>query len=263
MPPEASPATGRSYRLLALLLFTTSALAWFVLWWWGDSPYLHYVHHAHLHATAGGGEDLLYGLIFVAGWTVMTVAMMLPTSVPLIGLFSTVARSRPDRSLLVAIVVVGYLLSWAAFGIVAYAGAMLLREAIATSGWLAANGWAFGAGTLFVAGAYQFTSLKYKCLDKCRSPFTFVMEHWTGEHHARHALWLGVHHGLFCVGCCWTLMLLMFPFGAGNLGWMLFLGVLMAIEKNVSWGRQFGKPLGAALLLVGVLVALRMDSRLW
>ena len=262
MPGEAVRVGSRDYRLLTTLLATTSALAWFALWRWGQSPYLHFVHHAHLQAPPDGGH-LLYACIFVAGWTVMTVAMMLPTSIPLVGLFSAVARSRPDRSLLVALVVFGYLLTWALFGALAYEAAVLFREVTARSTWLEANGWGLGAAILIVAGAYQFTALKYRCLDKCRSPFTVVMEHWTGEHHARLALRLGIYHGLYCVGCCWTLMLLMFPFGAGNLGWMLVLGALMATEKNVPWGRRIGKPLGVLLVLSGVLVALRADALLW
>ena len=141
-------------------------------------------------------------------------------------------------------------------GVIAYAGALAFRAASVESAWLAGHRSALGAGLLLVAGAYQFSALKYRCLDKCRSPFSFVVEHWTGEHHARQALWLGVHHGVFCVGCCWTLMLLMFPFGAGNLGWMLVLGILMAIEKNLPWGRRFGRPLGVVLLVAGGIVAL-------
>jgi predicted metal-binding membrane protein len=91
----------------------------------------------------------------------------------------------------------------------------------------------------------------------------FVMEHWTGEDHAWQALRLGLRHGTFCVGCCWTLMLLMFPFGAGSLAWMLVLGAMMAAEKNLPWGRRLGRPLGVVLLALGVVVAARLDARLW
>jgi predicted metal-binding membrane protein len=160
-------------------------------------------------------------------------------------------------------VVVGYLLTWTAAGVMTYVGALGLHFVTASSHWLSANGWALGAGTLFVGGAYQFSTLKYRCLDKCRSPFMFVMEHWSGTHHARQALRLGLRHGFFCVGCCWALMLLMLPFGAANLGWMLVLGILMAVEKNVPWGRRLGRPLGVALLLLGLVVAMRLDARIW
>ena len=253
---------GRNHRLLVTLLVAVSAIAWFVLWHWGHSPYLHYVHHAHQHAPPNG-SGFVAAMIFVSGWTLMTVAMMLPTSIPLLSVFSTVARERRDRTLLVALVVAGYLVTWAAFGALAYAGAVSFREATARNSWLSENAWLLGAATLLVAGAYQFTRLKYRCLDKCRSPFSFVTEHWTGQHHRRQALRLGVDHGLFCVGCCWSLMLLMFPLGAGNLGWMLLLGALMAVEKNVSWGRALARPVGAVLIVLGLAITARVGSHLW
>lgn len=256
LPPRAAPRHPEQ-PLLAVLLLTVSALAWLVLWHFGHSPYLHYLHHAHEHAPPGDGGPIVAGIIFVGGWTVMTVAMMLPTSVPLVSIFGRVARARTGRTVLIALVVLGYLLSWAAFGALAYVGAVAFRDAATKSDWLKENGWVLGAATLLLAGAYQFTELKYRCLDRCRSPFSFVVEHWTGDRHLRRALWLGVHHGLFCVGCCWTLMLLMFPLGAGNLGWMLLLGAVMAVEKNLSWGRRLGRPVGAILVAIGFMVVLR------
>ena len=107
-----------------------------------------------------------------------------------------------------------------------------------------------------LAGLYQFTPLKYACLDKCRSPLGFITEHWHGSHERIHAFRLGVRHGLFCIGCCWSLMLLMFAVGVGNLGWMLVLGALMAIEKNLPWGRRFSAPLGVVLLCWGLSLGL-------
>jgi predicted metal-binding membrane protein len=111
-----------------------------------------------------------------------------------------------------------------------------------------------GAGPLLVAGAFQFSRLKYRCLDKCRAPLSFVVQHWRGGDSRAQALVLGAHHGIFCVGCCWALMLLMFAVGSGNLGWMLALGAVMAIEKNVPWGWKLSKPLGTALIAWGVLI---------
>lgn len=259
----AVPATGRAERLLFwCLLGGLSALAWFALWYWGDSPYLHYLHHAHQHRPPGDGA-LFAAAIFVGGWTLMTVAMMLPTSMPLLAVFARVSASRSDRALLLALVVAGYLATWAAVGVLAYALAVAVRTVSEQLSWIAEHGWILGAVTLLGAGLYQFTPLKNRCLDRCRSPFSFVTSHWTGEHHRRQALWLGVDHGMFCVGCCWTLMLLMFPLGAGNLGWMLLLGAVMAAEKNLPWGRAMARPLGVALLALGAVVLVRADGRLW
>lgn len=82
------------------------------------------------------------------------------------------------------------------------------------------------------------------------------MEHWRGRHERTHSFLLGVHHGVFCVGCCWALMLLMFGVGIGNVGWMLALGAVMAVEKNVAWGRKLSAPLGVGLLAWGVLITI-------
>ena len=90
--------------------------------------------------------------------------------------------------------------------------------------WLEDNSYLIGAGTLVLAGAYQFTPLKYMCLDKCRSPLSFITQHWSGGNERWQAVKLGVHHGIFCVGCCWSLMLLMFAVGVGNIGVMMLLG---------------------------------------
>ena len=104
------------------------------------------------------------------------------------------------------------------------------------------------------AGLYQFTSLKRRCLEKCRSPLAFIMQHWHGDDGEHEAFRLGIRHGLFCIGCCWTLMLLMFLVSIGNLGWMLALAAVMAIEKNLTWGRRLSTPLGVVLLVCGVML---------
>lgn len=120
--------------------------------------------------------------------------------------------------------------------------------------WLAAHPWVIGAEVFILAGLYQFTPLKYQCLDQCRSLISFITEHWRSHPQQFHAFLLGMHHGLFCIGCCWSLMLLMFAVGMTNLGWMFLLGVLMAIERNVSWGRRLVAPLGMVLLAAGLLI---------
>jgi predicted metal-binding membrane protein len=117
---------------------------------------------------------------------------------------------------------------------------------------------------VLAAGLYQFTPLKHQCLEKCRSPLNFVMQHWHGGRGEQEAFRLGIHHGLFCIGCCWSLMLLMFVVGVGNLAWMLALATVMTVEKNVAWGRRLSTPLGAALIgLAAVLVAAHGGLSQW
>jgi predicted metal-binding membrane protein len=237
-------------------------LAWLVLWFWGRSPYSRYLSHEQLGEIGlNGASSLFWGItLYVAGWTLMTVAMMLPTILPLLEIFRRLVAQRPDRAQLVALVVIGYLGVWAGFGVVAHFADWVLHEAVERSSWLETNAWVIGVGTLLVAGSFQFSRLKYRCLDKCRAPLSFVMEHWRGRHDRRNAFVLGIHHGIFCIGCCWALMLLMFGVGVGNVGWMLGLGAVMAIEKNLPWGRKLSAPVGAALLACGALLAL---SHFW
>jgi predicted metal-binding membrane protein len=157
-------------------------------------------------------------------------------------------QRRPDRSLLLGMVVVGYLLVWSAFGLLMHLLDAALHALVVAVPWLTFNGWFVGAGVLALAGLFQFSALKYHCLDKCRTPFSFINQHWHGAAPIREAFRLGLHHGLFCVGCCWSIMALMFVVGTGSVGWMLLIGAVMAIEKNVAWGRRLSGVLGVGLL---------------
>ena len=243
-------------RLFTALLVGLVVLAWLTLWAWGQSPYARFLGHEELGEVDIGlsGDSALVALAFVGGWTLMTFAMMLPTSLPLITMFQTMTRRREDRRLLAVLLVLGYVGVWALFGVIAHAGDLGLHRLVEQSAWLDGNAWAIGGATFVLAGVYQFTPLKYHCLDKCRSPLSFITEHWRGGGEWVAAFRLGLHHGLFCVGCCWSLMLLMFAVGAGNLGWMLALGTVMAVEKNMPWGRQVSAPLGLGLIALGAVV---------
>lgn len=244
----------RDERLFFGTLTGLIALAWIDLWVWQESPYGRFLGHEEISGL--GGDYLVLVLLFVTGWTLMTVAMMLPTSLPLVAFFRALVRMRPDALFLVTLLIVGYVAVWTAFAVAVHVGDLGLHEAAERIGLLHDNEWVIGAATLFVAGLYQFSPLKYRCLDKCRSPMTFVMSHWGGGHESARAFRLGVHHGLFCLGCCWSLMLLMFAVGIGNLGWMLALAAVMAIEKNMPWGRRLSAPLGIALIAWGLAVVL-------
>ncbi|HSP55872.1 MAG TPA: DUF2182 domain-containing protein, partial [Dehalococcoidia bacterium] len=184
----------------------------------------------------------------------MTIAMMLPTSLPLITLFQRLVRRRQDSGLLLTLLITGYLVTWAAFGLAAHMGDAGLHFTVDRWHWLDDRSQYIAGVTVLMAGVYQFTPLKYKCLDECRSPMSFITGHWHGSRERIESFKLGVHHGVFCVGCCWSLMLLMFAVGTGNIAWMLALGTVMAVEKNMPWGRKLSAPLGIALLAAGVAV---------
>jgi predicted metal-binding membrane protein len=239
-------------------------LLWLALLLWQASPYGRYLDHGRLDqigiigalcAALPAGEIVLPALLYAGGWVLMTAAMMLPTTLPLIDGFVRLTAGRPDRRRLVGLLVVGYLVIWGVFGLAAHGLGWVLYLAVEQSAWLTFNAWVLGAGVLIAAGLFQFTDLKYHCLDRCRSPVGFLVEHWRGRSPSAEALRLGIGHGAFCVGCCWALMSLMFVVGTGNLAWMLALGAVMAVEKNMTWGRRLSAPLGVVLLAwAGVLV---------
>jgi predicted metal-binding membrane protein len=235
------------------------ALAWLILWLWDRSPYGRYLNHGHLAEIGGDGgtgSAFLSAALYLVGWTLMTVAMMLPTTLPLLDIFRRLTARRPERGQLMLLVITGYLSVWIGFGVGAHLADWVLHLVVEYSPWVEANAWVIGGGTLLLAGAFQFSRLKYRCLDRCRAPLSFIMEYWRGRHDYRNALLLGINHGIFCVGCCWALMLLMFGVGVGNVGWMLGLGAIMAVEKNLPWGRKLSAPLGLALLVCGALIFL-------
>jgi predicted metal-binding membrane protein len=244
-------------RPLLALLGGLIALAWLTLFLWELSPHGRYLDHgkwtelgvgAWLCRAVPAGAVVVPVLLYALGWVLMIAAMMLPATLPLLRIFARVTEVRPDRAILLTLVIAGYLLAWFAFGLAAHAVDYGLHGLAAELPWLRFNGWLVGAVVLAMAGAFQFSRLKYACLDKCRTPFSFVNEHWRGPAARRQSFRLGLHHGLFCVGCCWAIMLLMFVVGTGSVGWMLALGAIMAVEKNVSWGRRLSVPLGFALL---------------
>ncbi len=156
-------------KLLAGLLGFLITLAWLVLWVWGRSPYARFLDHGELEGISLPGDTIFF-LVFVAGWTLMTVAMMLPATLPLVRLFHALTRRREDRRWLVALLIAGYLGAWTLVGVVAHFGDWILHQALERSGALESNAWVIGSGLFIVAGIFQFTPLKYYCLDKCRSP---------------------------------------------------------------------------------------------
>src|SRR5215469_13353783 len=195
-----------------------AATAWLTLWLWGRSPYSRYLDHGNWMETVAagtlcralpGGGAALAALLVVIGWVLMLAAMMLPTTLPLLDIFRRLTARRADRRSLMALVIMGYLAVWVAFGLAAHLAGLVVFAGVRQSDWLIANGWAIGATVLALAGLYQFSALKYRCLDKCRTPLGFVIARWRGASERWQAFLLGAGHGAFCVGCCWALMLIM------------------------------------------------------
>jgi predicted metal-binding membrane protein len=234
----------------AVAVGAVAVAAWVVLWFWERSSYAAYLDHGELDHVALDGVTLL--AVYVAGWSVMVAAMMLPTTLPLVMLFAGITKSRSNRSELLALVVVGYLVVWVTFGLLVYTADLGLHALVDQVHGLHENEWIIPAMILAVAGVYQFSELKYRCQQQCRSPRMFLIQRWGSGRERRRSWRIGLEHGLFCVGCCWTLMLVMFAIGTFSLAAMLAVGAVMAAEKNLPGGKELRAPLGVGLSLAAV-----------
>jgi predicted metal-binding membrane protein len=189
-------------------------------------------------------------------WAVMMVAMMLPSVTPMILLYGRVSahratQNRPHQPTWPFIA--GYLLAWVGFS----ALATLVNWALHTSGLLTSmmgSATSFVGGiVLVVAGIYQWTPLKNACLAHCRSPVGLLSDHWREGRGG--AVVMGLHHGAYCVGCCWLLMALLFVLGVMNLAWIAVLTVFILVEKIVPVGVVWSRAAGALMIGWGVWLA--------
>ncbi|MBA2518039.1 MAG: DUF2182 domain-containing protein [Chloroflexia bacterium] len=212
-------------------------------------------HHAVLRETELPSFSTL--LLFLVAWQVMTGAMMLPSSLPMLQLFARASQGQAHPHRAMTAFVAAYFAVWTGFALVALAGDAGLHRLATAWPWLAERPWLIAGSVLLLAGAFQFSPLKERCLEMCRNPVQFL---WRFYDRGVPAAWrLGVRHGLFCLGCCWALMLTMFAVGVGSLTWMAALTGVMLIEKTSRQGRRLVPLVGGALLLWGALILLHPD----
>jgi predicted metal-binding membrane protein len=219
----------------------------------GASPYAGYFHHEYQPASAAG--QLAAVALFLAGWTLMMLAMMLPTATALLSAVARLGGDPADGRRLQLLAALGFLAVWVAVGYAFRAGDVLVHAAVDSIDALEARPRLVGASALAVAGAFQFSPLKRRCLSACRSPSSFLFRHWHGLRRSHEAVRIGTAYGASCVGCCWALMLVLFGLGTASVAWMLGAGAVMAIEKNAAVGPRLTAPLGAGLLVAAALVA--------
>jgi len=193
-----------------------------------------------------------YGTLMFFMWWVMMVAMMLPSAGPMILLFAMVTRKNKIQGLPYAptgIFAGGYLFAWGAFSLLA----TLVQWGLESEGFLstmmASNSTFLGAFLLLSAGVYQLTPLKHTCLKHCRQPVHFLTRHW--HNGISGAFRMGVHHGIFCLACCWFLMGLLFVGGVMNLYWIAGLAIFVLLEKTLPSGHRLGNITGVGLILWG------------
>ena len=233
-------------RRIPLAVPAAIALAWAVALATETSGAASALHHDGL--LEGGLPRWAALSLFLLSWQLMTAAMMLPSSLPLVRLFWATSGRREALAAFLG----GYALVWSGFGLLAFAGDGLLHGLVDAVPALEERPWLIGGGVLVLAGAFQFTKLKEACLDQCRHPGVFLMRRYRRGSGA--AFRLGRDHGVFCLGCCWALMLLMFAAGFANLVWMAALAALTAYEKIGRHGPEAARLAGVALLLGGALV---------
>jgi predicted metal-binding membrane protein len=250
--PDATALTGRDRAAVwtSVLLFLLAAAAW-----------------ARVLLVPMGADDMAgmgmvmaptvaEGVAYVVAWTIMMAAMMLPSAAPMVALYGAVHR-HADRTgqsgvptLLFALV---YLIAWLLFGIPVYAAQFMVDRFAAASPMVAGLLPYALAIVLIAAGVYQFSPLKTACLRACQSPLGFLMARWRAGYAG--TLRLGLAHAIYCIGCCWALMVVLVAAGAMGLHWVLLIAALVAAEKLFPGGIWIARTAGALLVVLGVLVA--------
>jgi predicted metal-binding membrane protein len=192
------------------------------------------------------------GVLMFGMWAIMMAAMMTPSATPMILLYALVTRKRIGTPYVpTGAFYLGYLVLWVGFS----AGATILQWALGqltlVSPMMVSISTVLTAVLLIAAGLYQWTPAKNTCLRQCRSPVDFLSKHWRAGRFG--AFRMGLEHGLYCLGCCWTLMLLLFVGGVMNLLWVAAIALLILVEKVAPLGRKIGLAGGLVLVIAGVV----------
>ncbi len=248
---RAPPLPGLIQFGLIGLLFALAGIAWLVT---GDQM---------SGMDAGPGTDPGTLGFFLGVWVVMMAAMMFPSIAPMVTMHVRIQEGRRAKGQsapvgATTLFVAGYLITWAAAGLVGY-GIIRLGQALTgdTFSWHNA-GPELAGGIIVLAAIYQLTPMKDVCLRHCRSPFMFLMEHWRPGRTG--ALQVGLRHGAWCVGCCWGLMAALFALGVMSIGWMAFIAALIAAEKLLPWRVATSRAIAVLLLVLGLSVAITPAS---
>jgi predicted metal-binding membrane protein len=201
--------------------------------------------------------------IVASMWGAMTLAMMLPSAAPMIMTYAGIADTaahKGERIVSPFVLAAGYTAVWLGFAIIATLMQIAItRAALLDAGMASASG--LFSGAIFIgAGIYQFSALKHACLKRCQHPFPFFFANWTTT--SRGVFRLGVKQGLYCLGCCWAMMLVMFAVGVMNVIWMAGIGIVMAVEKMLK-GRRFTHAVGVVLIVAGAAIIVTAVASHW
>ncbi|MGB4248665.1 MAG: DUF2182 domain-containing protein [Pseudohongiellaceae bacterium] len=255
MIQTSTQAYQRDRRVVIAGIVLISLLSWVYLFVIAaPSPVDHTLAHAAMHPAVAPWDGGFLALSIVM-WSVMMIAMMLPTATPMVLSFTRLQHQREARSKAIRLTgwfSAGYLGIWIVFSLMAaFAQWALYSSNLMTSAMGSATPLMAGA-LLVAAGLFQWSGLKEACLSKCRSPLNFLLNEWRPG--SSGALIMGLRHGIFCVGCCWVLMLLMFVGGVMNLAWMAAITIYVLLEKILPSVRMFASWTGVLLVFAGALV---------
>jgi predicted metal-binding membrane protein len=237
----------RFVLLLALIGISTIAWAYTIALSSGSGHGAHANILVEPRAWTAADLAVTFGM-----WTVMMMAMMLPTTAPMVLSLAKISRDKSEATGPLAPAsgfLLGYAIVMTAFSLVAAVAQWGFHQAAWTSITGESTNRAFAGAVLLAAGGFQFTRLKDACLRRCRSPLWFLMTHWRPGPVG--GLRMGISHGRFCIGCCWALMALMFVGGSMNLLWTAGLALFMLAEKALPAGREVGRIAGAGLVVWG------------
>ena len=245
------PALARQRNVILVALVGLAAAGWIVFLDQAREP-------MDMEMAGDMGPDLTMGgswPLFFATWVAMMVAMMFPAAAPMVVMYGRMRRSDPAS---VTLFTGSYIALWFAFGGLAYVLSAGVEAAASRSEWVAMNWGRAGGALLVLAGVYQLSPLKDICVRHCRTPLAFVMTHWRDGRTG--AITMGLTHGLYCMGCCWLLFLILIPLGVMNVAAMAAVALLVFVEKVLPWGKRAG--LAAGVLLVGAGIAVTIHPEL-
>jgi predicted metal-binding membrane protein len=251
----------RDRAVLLAALLVVAALAWAYLLWLADGMTMADAAHAmsgmsamEMAAPRANPWSAAEFALTFAMWAVMMIGMMAPSAAPIALLYARIARQAHAQGHVFAStawVVSGYLIAWILFALLAAIAQAALLEAAAITPMLAAASRRFGGAVLIAAGVYQWTPLKDACLTQCRSPLDFIMRRGGFRPEAGRAFALGFRHGLYCVGCCWVLMALLFVGGVMNVLWIAAIAAFVLLERIAPGGRVVARAGGILLAAAG------------
>ena len=253
---EAKPTfpTIRQLPLIAIIMYVLALVAWIaIIQRWlpmpGGEMEMQMSDPGAPEAMALGSGSLGVGL-YLFMWGTMMIAMMYPSTVPLFRLYSSTLGeiSRSAKAARLSVLLVVYTLVWTLTGLVPLA----VNTVVPLASLAGNHGALLLGGVLVLLGVYQLSPFKYQCLDKCRSPFEFLMIYRRSG--IRGAANMGFRFSLFCVGCCWALFALMVAVGSMNILWMALITVVLSLERTVSWGPHLARGIGVLASVSGVVL---------